>query len=178
MLSGSRRWRTVARHPRDSDQARPPLVPVRAPLRVTPPVRTMHPHATIRNTCAASRYGLHRPPFQPGVPPSPPRPPGISSTTPRGPARRRRRGRPRGVRRPPLARWRHRPGAAACPAVAAGRPGALGAAARDRAARASPLARHLAGGRRRHHRAQPPGRLSRPTRARVMSSWPGWDVPR
>jgi hypothetical protein len=38
----------VARHPAHDDPARPPLVPVRAPLRVTPPVRALHPHATIR----------------------------------------------------------------------------------------------------------------------------------
>ena len=40
---------TVAQHPGHDDLARPPLVPVRAPLRVVPgpPVRTPHPHNTI-----------------------------------------------------------------------------------------------------------------------------------
>jgi hypothetical protein len=38
----------LARHPAPDDPARPPLVPIRAPLRVTPPVRALHPHDTIR----------------------------------------------------------------------------------------------------------------------------------
>ena len=42
------RRRAVAQHPRHGDQARSPLVPVLAPLRVTPPRRAPHPHATIR----------------------------------------------------------------------------------------------------------------------------------
>jgi hypothetical protein len=40
--------RAVAQHPGHRDQARPPLVPVLAALRVTPPLRTPHPHGTIR----------------------------------------------------------------------------------------------------------------------------------
>ena len=48
VLTRGPRQGTVARHPRDSDQTRSPLVPVRAPLWVTPPVRTLHPHDTIR----------------------------------------------------------------------------------------------------------------------------------
>jgi len=39
---GDRRG-TVADRPRHRDQARPPLVPVRVPLRITPTVRTPHP---------------------------------------------------------------------------------------------------------------------------------------
>jgi hypothetical protein len=39
---------TVAQHPRNNDPARPPLVPVFAPLRVAPPLRPVHVHDTIR----------------------------------------------------------------------------------------------------------------------------------
>jgi hypothetical protein len=39
---------TVAQHPRNDDPARPPLVSVLAPLRVTPPLRPVHVHDTIR----------------------------------------------------------------------------------------------------------------------------------
>ena len=42
------RWAAVAQRPRHRDQARAPLVAVRAPLRITPPLRTMHHHHTIR----------------------------------------------------------------------------------------------------------------------------------
>jgi hypothetical protein len=42
------RGRAVAQHPRHGDQPRTPLVPVLAPLRVTPPVRTLDPMGTIR----------------------------------------------------------------------------------------------------------------------------------
>ena len=48
VLTRGERGGTVAWHPRDSDPARSPLVAVRAALRVTPPVRTLHPHDTIR----------------------------------------------------------------------------------------------------------------------------------
>ena len=45
----------------DRDQARAPLVPVRAPFRVTPPVRTLHPHGTIRTRVRyAKTPGLDR----------------------------------------------------------------------------------------------------------------------
>jgi hypothetical protein len=43
-----RRRRAVTRHPAHDDPPRSPLVPVLAALRVTPPVRTLHPHGTIR----------------------------------------------------------------------------------------------------------------------------------
>jgi hypothetical protein len=46
--AGGHRQGTVAHRPRHADQARPPLVPVRAPLRVAPPLWTPHPHAAIR----------------------------------------------------------------------------------------------------------------------------------
>jgi hypothetical protein len=42
------RRRAVAQYPGHGDQARSPLVPVLAPLRVTPPVRSPHPHDKIR----------------------------------------------------------------------------------------------------------------------------------
>ena len=46
VLARGPRRRAVARHPRHRDQARPPLVPVRAPLRVAPPVRSPRPLAS------------------------------------------------------------------------------------------------------------------------------------
>jgi len=46
--AGSLRRAAVAHHPRDDDPARSPLVPVLAPLRVTPPVRPLNPMGTIR----------------------------------------------------------------------------------------------------------------------------------
>ena len=54
---------TVARHPAHRDQARAPLVPVRAPLRVTPSVRTSHPMTRLEHVsdslgCGASALGL------------------------------------------------------------------------------------------------------------------------
>jgi hypothetical protein len=45
---GGYRWRAVTRHPRHGDQARSPLVPVLALLRVMPPGWPPHPHKTIR----------------------------------------------------------------------------------------------------------------------------------
>jgi hypothetical protein len=43
-LLGSEGVWAITQHPRHGDQARSPLVPVLAPLRVTPPVRPPHPH--------------------------------------------------------------------------------------------------------------------------------------
>jgi hypothetical protein len=48
------------RHPRQDDSARPPLMAVRAPLRITPPVRTLHPHGTIRTHARTARRSGRR----------------------------------------------------------------------------------------------------------------------
>ena len=52
---------TVARHPRESDQARSPLMPVGVPLRVAPPIRPLHPHDTIRTRVRFARARRQRP---------------------------------------------------------------------------------------------------------------------
>ncbi len=59
-LPGSQGGRAVAQHPRHCDQTWSPLVPVLAPLRVTPPRRTPHAHDTIRTRIrlAAQRPAL------------------------------------------------------------------------------------------------------------------------
>src|SRR6266516_6444916 len=59
-LLGSQSGRAVAQHPRHGDQPRSPLVPVLAPLRVTPPVRTPHPHDTIRTRIRLAADALTR----------------------------------------------------------------------------------------------------------------------
>jgi hypothetical protein len=56
----SLRRRAIAQHPRHDDQARSPLVPVLAPLRVRPPCRTPHAHDTIRTRI---RLAAQRPPL-------------------------------------------------------------------------------------------------------------------
>ena len=74
VLPLSRRRRAAARNPRDSDQARPPLVAGRAALRITPPVRALHPHATIRTPARAE------PQFRSRASTHPPDPPPASRT--------------------------------------------------------------------------------------------------
>ena len=49
-LLGSQRGRAVARAPTRGDQARPPLVPAGAALRVTPPRGPPHPHRNLEHT--------------------------------------------------------------------------------------------------------------------------------
>jgi hypothetical protein len=49
--------RAVAQQPRHGDQSRSPPVPVLAPLRVTPPVRTRTPIGTIRTRVRMAREG-------------------------------------------------------------------------------------------------------------------------
>jgi hypothetical protein len=61
MLPLGRRRRAITRHPAHDDQPRPPLVPVLAALRVTPPVRTLHPHDTIRTRVRSPRTRQQRP---------------------------------------------------------------------------------------------------------------------
>ncbi len=55
---GGHRGRAAAQHPGHRDQARSPLVPVRAPLRVAPPVRPPNPMGTIRTHV---RFVAHKP---------------------------------------------------------------------------------------------------------------------
>jgi hypothetical protein len=52
---------TVAWHPAQDNPPRPPLMPVGAPLRVAPPVRTLHPHDTIRTRVRSPRTRQQRP---------------------------------------------------------------------------------------------------------------------
>ena len=56
--ASGQRWGTLARQPRHDDQARPPLVPVRAPLRVAPPRGPTHAHNTIRTHALTARCSV------------------------------------------------------------------------------------------------------------------------